>query len=120
MSLRRKKDIGDWGENQACAFLIRKGFKIIERNFYSPQGEIDIVAQKKEDYYFIEVKTRQMGALATDLAITPHKKHKFQKTLKQYCYSRNITTGSFIFAGLLVIFNRIKKQICFRLVVFID
>jgi putative endonuclease len=117
---RLKKNIGDWGESQACAFLIRKGFKIIERNFFSTQGEIDIIAKKQGDYYFIEVKTRQIGALATDLAITREKKYKFHKTVKHYCYTRDITNSSLIFAGLLVVFNRITKQIKFRLVVFID
>jgi len=112
------QSFGKWGEDQACNFLLRQGFIILDRNYFSTQGEIDIVAKKKEDYYFIEVKTRHVGPLATDLSITKHKKYKFQKTLKQYCFKKSITEGSFIFAGLVVVVNKFKKSINFRLVVF--
>lgn len=118
MKTHRNKDVGKWGEDQACAFLIRQGFKIFERNYYSTQGEIDIVAKKDGDCYFIEVKTRFQHELSNDLAITPAKRHKFQKTIKHYCYHRSITKGSLIFAGLLVEVNKILKQINFRFVVF--
>lgn len=115
---RDKKDFGDWGEEQACGFLQRKGFAVIERNYHAVAGEIDIVAKSGGDYYFIEVKTRQAGELANDLSITPAKKIKLGKTVKEYCYRRNIVDGSFILAGLLVIADKIKKQVFFRLAVF--
>ena len=47
-----KKKIGEWGENLACAFLCHRGFKIIERNYYTTVGEIDIVAKLGDDFYF--------------------------------------------------------------------
>lgn len=110
--------VGKWGESQACQFLIRNKFRIVDRNFHSTQGEIDIIAQKQEDYYFIEVKTRFAGDFATDLAITKTKLHKLSKTIKRYCYKKNITEGSFITAGLLVIINKLERKIGFRLAVF--
>jgi putative endonuclease len=113
------KLVGQWGENQACQFLIRQGFIILDRNYYSTQGEIDIIAKKDQDLYFIEVKTRRSHDLANDLAITQSKKTKFQKTIKHYCYYHNITEGSFIFAGLIVEVDKIKKQLKFRLAVFV-
>lgn len=51
------KDIGQSGESMAADFLIRKGFKIIDRNYLKPWGEIDIVAQKGDWVHFVEVKT---------------------------------------------------------------
>jgi len=39
--------------------LKRKGYKIIERNYRSRSGEIDIIARDKKDLVFIEVKTRR-------------------------------------------------------------
>ncbi len=110
--------MGAWGEDQACKFLVRKGFVILDRNYHSTQGEIDIVARLAEDYYFIEVKTRNAGSLATDLSITSSKKNKFCKTVKHYCFKKNITEGSQIFAGLLVIINKATKLVRFRLAVF--
>ncbi len=110
--------VGAWGESQACDFLVRQKFLIRERNYHTTAGEIDIIAEKGGDYYFIEVKTRAAGEMATDLAITPAKLHKLQKTLKMYCYQRNIADRSLILAGLLVTFNRATARISFRLAVF--
>jgi putative endonuclease len=45
------------GENIACQFLIRKGYSIIERNYRLSWGEIDIIAQKKNELRFVEVKS---------------------------------------------------------------
>jgi len=115
----RAKAFGDWGEDQACAFLQRHGFFIKERNFFSTVGEIDIIAKKDGDYYFIEVKTRMIGDLATDLAITEFKKKKIKKTIKKYCYQRQITEASLMLAGLLVTCDSFDKKISFRLVVFL-
>ena len=53
---RQNKNLGDWGEAQACSFLERHGFKIIERNYHTTMGEIDVIATKGDDYYFVEVK----------------------------------------------------------------
>src|SRR5688500_8779759 len=52
-----KKAIGTLGETIACRFLMKRGFKIIERNYLKKWGEIDIVAKKDELWHFVEVKT---------------------------------------------------------------
>jgi len=50
--------VGILGENIACSYLARKGYKIIERNFSKPWGEIDIVARAPDRcLVFVEVKT---------------------------------------------------------------
>ena len=48
---------GNLAEDKACDFLLSLGFIIIERNFYSRFGEIDIIALKDEVFHFIEVKS---------------------------------------------------------------
>ena len=113
----RQEMLGKWGEQQAAAFLRRQGFTIIERNYFSPVGEIDLVARIGQDYYFVEVKTRQPGAMATDLAVTLSKKRKLEKTIKRYCYQRNILDYGLILASLMVVVDRAKKTIQFRLAV---
>jgi len=45
------------GEEIACQFLERKGYKIIQRNFLRPWGEIDIIAEKSGTIRFVEVKS---------------------------------------------------------------
>ena len=42
----------------ACGFLAKHGYQIIDRNYHCQGGEVDIVAKKGDEYYFVEVKTR--------------------------------------------------------------
>ncbi len=60
-----KRRIGALGEDAACQFLVKSGFKIIERNYRRKWGEIDIIAEKEDQVRFVEVKTisREISAL---------------------------------------------------------
>lgn len=51
-----RKDVGKGGEDIACQFLLRKGYKIIDRNYRRKWGEIDIIALKDGVVRFVEVK----------------------------------------------------------------
>lgn len=51
--------LGRWGEDAAALFLRRQGFKILERNYRTPVGEIDIIARDRRVLVFVEVKTRR-------------------------------------------------------------
>lgn len=53
----KKRKLGDIGENVACVFLEKNGYKIIERNYLKKWGEIDVVAKKGRILHFIEVKS---------------------------------------------------------------
>ena len=52
------KEVGNKGERKARAYLKKNGWKILEKNYKTPFGEIDIIAKKGETVAFIEVKTR--------------------------------------------------------------
>jgi putative endonuclease len=49
---------GQAGEDLACAYLLRKGLRIVERNFRCRSGEIDVIARDGETLVFVEVKER--------------------------------------------------------------
>ena len=51
--------LGAWGEEQAAEYLRLQGMKILQRNYRTPVGEIDIIAKNKEFLVFVEVKTRR-------------------------------------------------------------
>jgi len=53
-----KQYIGRAGEDFAAGFLTEAGLIIVQRNFRCPKGEIDIIAQERDDLVFIEVRTR--------------------------------------------------------------
>lgn len=108
---------GDWGETQACGFLARHGFRVIERNFQTPAGEIDIIASYGGDYYFVEVKTRIEGDMAYDTALTGAKKHRLKKTVAAYCFRRSLAGVGVVLASLLVVVSRADSRVRFRLAV---
>ena len=60
-----KQIIGDLGEGIVCNYLKNKGFKVIDRNYWKPWGEIDIVVTKRGKIHFIEVKTLR-AQISTD------------------------------------------------------
>jgi putative endonuclease len=51
--------LGSWGEQTAAKYLIKRGYIILERNFRSRLGEIDLIALDGRTLVFVEVKTRQ-------------------------------------------------------------
>ncbi|RJQ31973.1 YraN family protein [Candidatus Parcubacteria bacterium] len=51
------KKIGKLGEDLACKFLVKQGFKVLEQNYGKKWGEIDIVLEKGGKLHFVEVKS---------------------------------------------------------------
>jgi len=54
----RNREIGKLGEDAAAAFLEKKGFQIMARNFATKFGEIDIIFKDGDKTVFAEVKTK--------------------------------------------------------------
>jgi putative endonuclease len=72
-----KKLLGAFGEDVACAFLQKHGYKIIGRNFSCRLGELDIVAQNRKYVAFVEVKLRKNARFATAAEyVTPDKQRR--------------------------------------------
>ena len=55
--------IGNLGEDFAAEVLTRMGWKILYRNYYTPYGELDIVADANGVLSFVEVKARKTGSM---------------------------------------------------------
>ena len=51
--------LGLSAESRAALFLIAKAYRIVARRFKTPFGEIDIVARRRNDLIFVEVKARE-------------------------------------------------------------
>lgn len=52
------KEIGEEAENMALQYLINKGYKILDKNWYYQHAELDIVAEKDKFLVIVEVKSR--------------------------------------------------------------
>jgi putative endonuclease len=73
------------GEDLACEYLKKLGFKILERNYRRTYGEIDIIALEKDVLAFIEVKTRTSNLFGSPLeSITYWKLKSLIKTAQYY------------------------------------
>ena len=58
MNGNSNRSTGRFGENVVCCYLKKQGIGILERNYYTKHGEIDIIAEDDSHIIFIEVKTR--------------------------------------------------------------
>lgn len=82
---------GKRGEDLAAAFLIKEGYKILERNFRCPLGEIDIVALDNGILAFVEVKTRSSNYFGLpEEAVNSRKRHQMAKTAQFYISSKRL------------------------------
>ena len=91
---------GNIAEDKACAFLYDNGFSILDRNFYSSFGEIDIIVTKDDVLHFIEVKSGDDYELAIQ-NITKSKLSKLIKTGNIYM-KKNSFDSDYEYDAILV------------------
>lgn len=85
----KKKELGALGEKAARAFLEKRGYKVLEANFRSREGEIDLIALQGEVVVFAEVKARTSHALGTPQeAVTPRKLERIRNLALEYLATR--------------------------------
>lgn len=84
-------EIGRMGEQEAAKYLSKHKYKIIQLNFRSKFGEIDIIAKHQGTLVFIEVKTRKNNLYGTPgQAVNKSKQRKIIKTALFYLKMKNI------------------------------
>ena len=80
-----RRQLGKWGESVAAVHLEAKGFRLVERNWRSVYGEIDIIAQDNGELVFVEVKTRRGNHMGTpEEALTRQKAEKLRQLAQLY------------------------------------
>lgn len=84
MSLLRKL-LGRTGEDLAAKHLEGRGYRILERNYSAPYGEIDLIALDGGTVAFVEVKTRTTDAYGSpELAVDRRKQERMVKAALGY------------------------------------
>lgn len=83
--MENKKKIGSLGEELTANYLLKHGYIILAHNYYSPYGEIDLIAKKENIIVFTEVKTRHENPLYSPAeAVTKAKQKRIIKTAFLY------------------------------------
>lgn len=87
-----KSDLGSFGEDVAAHRLRSKGYHILERNWRSSVGEIDLIAVHEGCIIFVEVKTRTSDFFGTpEEAITSKKRTRMLGTAQRYLSNKKIS-----------------------------
>ena len=106
--------IGKRGEDEACAFLIREGQVILERNWRGGRCEIDIISADSAGLHFVEVKSRKAPAAADPLVnVTAAKQENMVQAALRYLHSegRRFKDAEVNFDIITVVLDRASAQI---------
>lgn len=113
--------IGEIGENIATKFLVKQGFLIKERNYTKKWGELDIIAEKNNKIYFIEVKSvtrdnlvsvshETLDSYKPEDNMHPWKLKRLSRTIQTYLLNRNIDEDKEWQFDLFVVFLDLKNK----------
>lgn len=113
VKINKNKKIGDIGEKAALQYLIDNCFTILNHHYTSRWGEIDIVAEKENIIYFIEVKARTNIYYGQPYeAINFRKLKALKRSIKYYLTEKRIRNNKLVLAVISIIFNsfyRVEK-----------
>lgn len=87
----KNREIGYLAENLALQALKKKGYQILETNFFNRFGEIDIIARDKNTLVFVEVKAKKgMDFGVPEEMINPRKLKRVQNMATIYMKGQNL------------------------------
>ena len=89
------QELGDFGEELALSYLLKKGLRLLEKNYRFKKNEVDLIFKDKDKYVFVEVKTRQTAELGEPwLAVTKRKQRQIIKCANHYLVENDIEEDS--------------------------
>ncbi len=94
---------GAEGELNALQYLKAQGFSLLERNYRSSRGEVDLIMEKADGIYFVEVKLRRSAKFGpASEAISVSKRQKIGRAALDYVQRHKIKGKDLRFAALLM------------------
>ncbi len=89
--MRAKDAVGRYGEKVAAAYLVDRGWEVLDRNWRGASGELDIVALHGSDLVVVEVKTRTGDGFGHPAeAVTPAKLARLRRLAGQWLASHDL------------------------------
>ncbi len=108
--MSNKNKIGNFGQHIAVRFLIKRNYKIIDENFYTREGEIDIIAKNDNQIVFIEVKTRLSNKYGLpEEAVNQNKKEKIRQSGLKYFELKQFNHDNFRIDCIAIEIDKFKK-----------
>ena len=108
----RRQQFGKKSEDLAVWYLKKNGYKILEQNYRTRLGEIDIIAKDKKTLVFVEVKSRRSVRYGSPKwSVTHQKQRKISMVALQYLKKTRQTDAAARFDVVAVISNRDEPQI---------
>lgn len=90
MAMTQRQLLGKLGEKKAQKYLKKQGYKILERNFKTPFGEVDIIAANDDTVAFIEVKTRSSDRFGQpNEAVDKTRQQRYIRSAEYYFLNRD-------------------------------
>ncbi|MCK9231045.1 MAG: YraN family protein [Syntrophales bacterium] len=79
------------GEQIALEFLVRRGYRIVERNYHCIFGEIDIIARDGSELVFVEVKSRRSDIFGLpELSVDLKKQRTLSRVAVNYLQQKGL------------------------------
>lgn len=80
-----RTELGQRGEQAACAYLERTGMSVVRTNWRTGAGEVDIICLDEDVLVFVEVKTRKTLVTGTpEAAVSPTKQRRIVRLAREY------------------------------------
>ena len=99
--------LGRKGERLAARFLKKHGYRLLQRNYTCPRGEIDLVALDGEEVVFVEVRTRTDDAFGDPAeSVTSKKRRQVSSVALDYARRKKLADQPMRFDVVTVLFDR--------------
>ena len=104
-------ELGKWGEEYAANYLEKKGYELLERNWFFNKAELDIIALKNNQLVVAEVKTRNSDFFGDPQDfVTPAKIKLLVKATNEYIISNDLDL-EVRFDVIAVLKNKTQEQL---------
>lgn len=115
-----KKHIDKLGEDIACIYMKRKGYEVIDRDYYNKLEDINVVAEEKGRIYFIQVKTATClrdvnhetvkGMYRIDNGLEALRVKKMESVVKSYLEKYNLQGKPWSYGVIVVYLNENQRK----------
>ena len=110
--MNKRRFLGDRGEDLAAAALKKQGYQILERNYRTPLGEVDVIARHRGALVFVEVKTRRSNRFGSPQeAVHPAKQERLRNLAFYYLQQHGLGEVTLRFDVVGILWQEGKPQV---------